>query len=376
MFRPGTLGYADLLRGKGTENFGGLRPGCWINAIPAGGLVLLPDYTSRCVCSYLNKATVALQPINDARILSKPFLPGIPIEDEEAKVPEAKGGRVTVQSMLRVGAECSGHRQLLFIPESTRALLEIELPPVDSRDNYALFAYLTSGPRHGSARFTLNGAPLGGIVDCHREGWTEPILYRLGYRRLSRGRRNVLKVALEERKLFGIDALYLLATPEYILSWQVLGPLELIDDWDEEKIAGLEGDLRKQVEKVSREGSVRWKYREADKQGTVQLVPDRGGAGKLYFALSFLRSERRLKCPLHIVCGGKYLLLFLNAEEVEPEEGKSYPTISEFLCRLPLVEGEKCLILGGIMRFPGRVRAWIEDPKNIVTCLPTLSEEQ
>ena len=32
-----------LTRDAGTENYGGIRPSCWINAIPASGLVLVPD---------------------------------------------------------------------------------------------------------------------------------------------------------------------------------------------------------------------------------------------------------------------------------------------------------------------------------------------
>ncbi len=63
VFRSATLGYVDLNEpDRGTKNFGGIRPGCWINAIPAGGLVLMPDATARCDCSYLIKATIALQP--------------------------------------------------------------------------------------------------------------------------------------------------------------------------------------------------------------------------------------------------------------------------------------------------------------------------
>jgi outer membrane protein assembly factor BamB len=61
-FRSATLGYLDLLGDFGTENYGGIRPGCWINTLPAAGLVLMPDATDRCTCSYLIKATIALQP--------------------------------------------------------------------------------------------------------------------------------------------------------------------------------------------------------------------------------------------------------------------------------------------------------------------------
>jgi hypothetical protein len=62
VFRSATLGYFDLEGSRRTESYGGIRPGCWINAIPAGGLVLLADAASWCTCSYLNQATIALAP--------------------------------------------------------------------------------------------------------------------------------------------------------------------------------------------------------------------------------------------------------------------------------------------------------------------------
>ncbi len=62
VFRSATLGYWDLSRDKGTENFGGVKPGCWFNAIPAGGLVLAPDGSSKCACSYQMRSWLALQP--------------------------------------------------------------------------------------------------------------------------------------------------------------------------------------------------------------------------------------------------------------------------------------------------------------------------
>ena len=61
VFRSGTLGYYDLTRKVGPQNYGGLRPGCWINALPVGGLVLVPDASSGCKCSYQNRAWVALE---------------------------------------------------------------------------------------------------------------------------------------------------------------------------------------------------------------------------------------------------------------------------------------------------------------------------
>ncbi|MHB9027957.1 MAG: outer membrane protein assembly factor BamB family protein [Candidatus Latescibacterota bacterium] len=62
LFRSGVLGYRDLdIPGSQTDSYGGIRPGCWINAIPAGGLVLMPDATEGCNCSYLMRATIALK---------------------------------------------------------------------------------------------------------------------------------------------------------------------------------------------------------------------------------------------------------------------------------------------------------------------------
>ena len=61
LFRSATLGYLDLARDVGTENFGGIRPGCWFSAVPAGGLVLVPDGSSKCACSYQTRAWLALQ---------------------------------------------------------------------------------------------------------------------------------------------------------------------------------------------------------------------------------------------------------------------------------------------------------------------------
>ena len=62
-FRSGFTAFYDLQSDSGTRHFAGHRLGCWINAIPAGGLVLVPDGTV-CTCSYLNRAAFALQQVN------------------------------------------------------------------------------------------------------------------------------------------------------------------------------------------------------------------------------------------------------------------------------------------------------------------------
>ena len=56
------LWYYDLERDQGMLPFGGIRPGCWINTIPANGLLLFPEASSGCTCSYPIRSTVVLEP--------------------------------------------------------------------------------------------------------------------------------------------------------------------------------------------------------------------------------------------------------------------------------------------------------------------------
>ncbi|GEM_PF-1727296 len=39
-----------------------IKPGCWINMIPAGGMVLIPEASSGCTCAYAIQASMALAP--------------------------------------------------------------------------------------------------------------------------------------------------------------------------------------------------------------------------------------------------------------------------------------------------------------------------
>jgi outer membrane protein assembly factor BamB len=42
------------------------RPGCWLNIIPAGGLVLIPESSSGCTCAYPLQTSIALAPASIA----------------------------------------------------------------------------------------------------------------------------------------------------------------------------------------------------------------------------------------------------------------------------------------------------------------------
>ncbi|MDP6763928.1 MAG: PQQ-binding-like beta-propeller repeat protein [Planctomycetota bacterium] len=91
VFRSATLGYTELTEPARVHNFGGLRPGCWINAIPAAGLVLVPDGSAGCVCSYQNRSWVALHGEDVAPPRIEP--PGGVFEAPVEVVLEVRGAR-------------------------------------------------------------------------------------------------------------------------------------------------------------------------------------------------------------------------------------------------------------------------------------------
>ena len=62
LFRSGMVGFCDLAGDTGIHNFGGVRAGCYVNAIAANGLVLMPPGDAGCTCSYNYQTTVALMP--------------------------------------------------------------------------------------------------------------------------------------------------------------------------------------------------------------------------------------------------------------------------------------------------------------------------
>jgi outer membrane protein assembly factor BamB len=62
MFRSGSTGFFDLDADAGTRHFAGHRLGCWINAIPANGLVMIPEASAGCVCQFSIASTIVLEP--------------------------------------------------------------------------------------------------------------------------------------------------------------------------------------------------------------------------------------------------------------------------------------------------------------------------
>ncbi|MCL5281894.1 MAG: PQQ-binding-like beta-propeller repeat protein, partial [Planctomycetes bacterium] len=65
LMRSGFTAYYDLHDDSGIRHFAGHRPGCWINTIPADGLVLQPEASAGCICLFPIECTVALEPRPD-----------------------------------------------------------------------------------------------------------------------------------------------------------------------------------------------------------------------------------------------------------------------------------------------------------------------
>ena len=58
MFRSGFTSFYDLKSDTGTSHIAGHRTGCWINMIPANGLVMVPESSAGCVCLFSIASTI------------------------------------------------------------------------------------------------------------------------------------------------------------------------------------------------------------------------------------------------------------------------------------------------------------------------------
>jgi len=75
-FRSYCIGYYDLLGDYGTMHFGAQRPGCWVNTIPAGGLLLVPEASAGCMCPFPNMCSVVFKPTAENKAYSYYSAPG------------------------------------------------------------------------------------------------------------------------------------------------------------------------------------------------------------------------------------------------------------------------------------------------------------
>jgi outer membrane protein assembly factor BamB len=65
LMRSGFTAYYDLQEDSGIRHFAGQRPGCWINAIAADGLALIPEASAGCLCLIPITCSLALEPRPD-----------------------------------------------------------------------------------------------------------------------------------------------------------------------------------------------------------------------------------------------------------------------------------------------------------------------
>jgi outer membrane protein assembly factor BamB len=61
-FRSKFTAFYNRDQDDGTEHFAGQRLGCWINTIPANGLVMIPEASAGCVCLFSIAATIVFEP--------------------------------------------------------------------------------------------------------------------------------------------------------------------------------------------------------------------------------------------------------------------------------------------------------------------------
>ncbi len=117
-FRSGYTAYYDLREDSGTMHFGGHRLGCWINTIPANGLVMIPEASAGCACLFSLTATVVFEP--------EP-------QRQEWSVYTARGPTTPVQHMaLNLGApgdrrDSRGRLWLSYPRPASRAGLDLPL---------------------------------------------------------------------------------------------------------------------------------------------------------------------------------------------------------------------------------------------------------
>lgn len=167
-FRSGTLGFYDIVGDSGIHNYGAIRAGCYVNAIIAQGMVLMPPADAACTCSYNFQTTVALAPT-----------------DREEEWPVfATGGEVTPLEHASLNFGAPGDRRAedgtlwLAIPRPAGVVVPIEIEQSDDGDSWHLNADETMIA--GSARPWLHGTGMEGIEGLTLKlGHAEPETWRV-----------------------------------------------------------------------------------------------------------------------------------------------------------------------------------------------------
>ena len=143
-FRSLFTAYYDLETDSGTHHFGGHRLGCWINTIPANGLVMVPEASAGCACLFSLTSTIVFEPRESRQVWG---------------VYSAEGASTPVQHMaLNLGApgdrrDAHGKLWLSYPRPASRPGLDL---PLDIRPMTALG---TDGAftQQNDASYTVDG---------------------------------------------------------------------------------------------------------------------------------------------------------------------------------------------------------------------------
>jgi outer membrane protein assembly factor BamB len=157
LFRSGYTGFYDLKADDGTQHIAGHRLGCWINAIPANGVVMIPEASAGCVCLFSIASTVVMEPReprNPWTIYSSTGATtpvehmalsfGAPGDRRDVRgtvwfaYPRPVPGKVT-------GLDLSFMLETKFAPEGGYAFLSADRPPVGNTESPWIYSSLARG---------------------------------------------------------------------------------------------------------------------------------------------------------------------------------------------------------------------------------------
>jgi len=157
-FRSGDTAYYDLYNDSGTSHFAGHRLGCWVNAIPGNGLLMIPEASAGCVCQFSIASTVVLEPRD---------------ERDTWKIYSSPGGDRPVKR-LSVNLGAPGDRR------DSRGTLWLSYPRPTTRERLEFVFRLQTEMMPGGGYYAENtdSLPIAGTDD--------PWLYSTGVRGLSR----------------------------------------------------------------------------------------------------------------------------------------------------------------------------------------------
>jgi hypothetical protein len=98
-YRAGTASYANLDESANRDLTGVTRPGCWLNMLPAGGLVLAPESSAGCTCAqYSVQTSLALRPLAAPPPVVLAGFPGAKMEPLAGDIEFAGRLRIELQA--------------------------------------------------------------------------------------------------------------------------------------------------------------------------------------------------------------------------------------------------------------------------------------